>query len=272
MALRLQSGARIFTRTAMSAQPSIVSTSPRISNGNLRIGIAGWAVPADYRLESSARQTHLQQYSHYFNAVEINSSFYRPHRRATYQRWRDSVPSAFRFAVKVPKLITHERRLIGCADEIAAFVANASGLGEKLAVLLVQLPPSLAFEENAAREFLQLLTHAAQAKIVWEARNPSWFMAGADDLFDQFDIVRVRAHPVPKLCPDPAPEDADFLYLRLHGAPRMYYSSYPAEFLDGIRSDMATGARAETWCIFDNTAEGAAWPNARRVQDPSISR
>jgi uncharacterized protein YecE (DUF72 family) len=165
----------------------------------IRIGIAGWSVPAAYRIQSPAGRTHLEQYAEYFNAVEINSSFYRPHRLATYQRWRGSVPPGFRFSVKVPKSITHESRLAGCADEIALFTQSVSGLAEKLAVLLVQLPASFDFEEKAAREFLQILKDAFAAKIVWEARNPSWFAPGADDLFARFDITRVRADPAAPL-------------------------------------------------------------------------
>jgi uncharacterized protein YecE (DUF72 family) len=230
----------------------------------IRIGIAGWAVPAAYRVISSPPRTHLEQYAQYFNAVEINSSFYRPHRLETYQRWRGSVPPGFRFAVKIPRSITHDARLAGCADELAGFLQNVSGLDEKLAVLLVQLPPGFAFQRAPARQFLQLLKDGCAAKIVWEARNPTWFSHAVDDLFARFDIARVRAHPVPALCADPEPGNADFTYLRLHGAPRMYYSSYSQEFLDGLRSRIAVGS-ARTWCIFDNTADGAAWPNALSI-------
>jgi uncharacterized protein YecE (DUF72 family) len=215
-----------------------VTVLPHTSPGPdpTRIGIAGWAIPAAYRLTSSLPRSHLEQYAQYFNAVEINSSFYRPHRLETYQRWRSSVPPGFRFAVKIPRSITHDAQLAGCADELAGFLQNVSGLDEKLAVLLVQLPPGFAFEQAPALQFLRLLTQRAAAKIVWEARNPSWFSGAVDDLFARFDIARVRAHPVPALCAAPEPGNADFTYLRLHGSPRMYYSSYSQEFLGGLKN------------------------------------
>jgi uncharacterized protein YecE (DUF72 family) len=235
-----------------------------VCNG-VRIGIAGWAMPAALSDKSPERQSHLEQYSQYFNAVEINSSFYRPHRHHSYKRWSASVPASFRFAVKMPKLITHERRLVGCADEMNVFLHSVAGLGEKLGVLLLQLPPSAVFDEEVVREFLELLTKQTTAKIVCEPRNPSWFVSAAEDLFVRFGVTRVSAHPVPRHCPEKATENAGFVYLRLHGAPHMYYSSYSPEFLGGISSQIALGRHGETWCIFDNTAEGAAWPNARSL-------
>jgi uncharacterized protein YecE (DUF72 family) len=222
-------------------------------------------MPAALSDKSPERRSHLEQYSQYFNAVEINSSFYRPHRCNTYQRWSASVPGSFRFSVKMPKLITHEHRLLGCADVLHAFLHSVAGLGEKLGVLLMQLPGSAVFDEKATHEFLELLRKHTAAKIVCEPRNPSWFVSDADELFARFGVSRVSAHPVPRHCPDRALESSDFLYLRLHGAPHMYYSSYSTEFLQGIRSQITPAGYGEAWCIFDNTAEGAAWPNARTL-------
>jgi uncharacterized protein YecE (DUF72 family) len=233
----------------------------------VRVGIAGWAMPATLSDKSPQAQSHLEQYSQYFNAVEINSSFYRPHRLHTYQRWGESVPPSFRFAVKMPKLITHERRLSRCAEDLSAFLHSVAGLDDKLGVLLVQLPASAIFNEKVTREFLELLTGQTAAKIVCEPRSPSWFISAAEDLFAQFAVTRVNAHPVPWHCPGNTLEDRDFAYLRLHGAPRIYYSSYSPEFLKDISSQIAGDGdgHGQTWCIFDNTAEGAAWPNARSL-------
>ena len=94
--------------------------------------------------------SHLERYGAILNAVEINSSFYRPHRTATYERWAASVPEDFRFAVKVPKAITHERRLKDVGDLLDRFLSEVSGLGPKLGPLLVQLPPSLSFQAGIA--------------------------------------------------------------------------------------------------------------------------
>jgi uncharacterized protein YecE (DUF72 family) len=229
-----------------------------------RIGTAGWALPKVLRLSESAHKSVLEQYAQLFNAVEINSSFYRPHRRATYERWSASVPQSFRFSVKVPRLITHELGLLRCQNETLAFLDSARGLEDKLAVLLVQLPPSRTFDARVAGAFFSAPVQATAAHIVCEARNPTWFAATATAMFQKYGITRVVADPVPSGCEFSAPVPSSFAYSRLHGSPRMYYSSYSAGYLQGVAA--AALAAAQTWCIFDNTAAGAAWPDATMLQ------
>jgi len=89
--------------------------------------------------------SHLERYAQRLTAVEINSSFYRPHRRTTYEAWAAAVPECFAFSVKAPKIITHEFRLLGADRALDEFLGQASGLGIKLGPLLFQLPPSLGF-------------------------------------------------------------------------------------------------------------------------------
>ena len=235
--------------------------------GRIRIGVAGWSVPSAYRRAESSRRTLLEQYAEVFTAVEINTSFYRPHRFATYERWSASVPDQFRFAAKVPKLMTHELRLTGCRKEIEAFSGAVRGLRHKLGALLVQLPPSLAFDEAVARDFFQLLRAELAARIVCEPRNPGWFTAAADGVFSDLLVTRVSADPQPSGCKMLDPRPANFEYLRLHGAPQMYYSSYAAAHLKSLAAAIAARPPAhEIWCIFDNTASGAAWSNAAALQ------
>jgi uncharacterized protein YecE (DUF72 family) len=112
----------------------------------LWIGTAGWNVPARYEVPAGRGQ--LERYARALNAVEINSSFYRPHQRKTYERWALSTPEAFRFSVKMPRTITHNAQLANCDAMLDRFIAEVTGLGDKLGVLLVQLPPKLAFDEH----------------------------------------------------------------------------------------------------------------------------
>ncbi len=117
------------------------------------IGCAGWSLPKAYAGEFPAEGTHLQRYAQRLSCVEINSSFYRPHRTSTYERWAGSTPDGFRFAVKAPKEITHVRRLLAAEAPLEKFLGEVAGLGSKLGALLVQLPPSLAFERDLAEGF-----------------------------------------------------------------------------------------------------------------------
>ena len=112
------------------------------------VGCAGWNVPSQEKSAFPDGGSHLVRYAGGLPVVEINSSFYRTHRPATYARWAGAVPPAFRFAVKVPKAITHEAKLVGADGLLEAFLAEAGALGAKLGVLLVQLPPSLRFDEG----------------------------------------------------------------------------------------------------------------------------
>src|SRR5712671_2055336 len=85
---------------------------------NVHLGTAGWNIRREHAHRFSNEGTHLARYASLFNAVEINSCFYRPHRFTTYERWAASVPQDFRFSVKLPKVITHEARLVDSAPAL----------------------------------------------------------------------------------------------------------------------------------------------------------
>lgn len=91
------------------------------------VGCAGWNLGREHLSAFPTEGTHLQRYAAILGSVEINSSFYRPHRQQTYVRWADSVPADFRFCVKMPKRISHVRRLQHCEQELDEFLGNAPG-------------------------------------------------------------------------------------------------------------------------------------------------
>jgi uncharacterized protein YecE (DUF72 family) len=234
----------------------------------VRIGIAGWSVPSIFRRTESRDKNLLEQYAELFTAVEINTSFYRPHRFATYQRWSTCVPDQFRFAVKLPKRITHEHRLADCREEIKAFTDGVRGLGDKLEVLLVQLPPSLQFDARIAQIFFRALKMESAARIACEPRNSSWFTEAADAVFAEFSLARVSADPAPAGCESRGLKKSTFDYMRLHGSPKIYYSAYSPEYLHRLAGTIdANAPQIETWCIFDNTASGAAWSDAGALKN-----
>ena len=228
------------------------------------MGCAGWSLPRTAWAEFPAAGTHLQRYAARFNAVEINSSFYRPHQPGTYARWADSVPENFGFSVKLPKTITHQQRLLNCAPLLDVFLAQVSCLGDRLGCLLVQLPPSLAFDAGTAAEFLRALRERHTGPVALEPRHVSWFTAPADALLDAWQVARVLADPVVHEAGCQPGGFAGLVYVRLHGSPRMYYSAYDRAVLDAliIRLELAARSGANVWCLFDNTAEGAAVADA----------
>jgi len=232
-----------------------------------RIGCAGWALGRATAQHFPDDGSHLQRYGRVFNCVEINSSFYRPHRPATYERWAASVPGDFRFSVKCPKLISHDLRLARASAPLDDFLGQVCGLGDKLGCLLLQLPPAFRFDRVVVQRFFALLRKRHAGSVVCEPRHPSWFSADAAETLDKHRIGRVLADP-PVVAGAGAqpPRAGDVSYWRLHGSPRMYHSPYSDAFLCATAASMQAARSKQAWCIFDNTASGAAVPNALRLR------
>ena len=224
----------------------------------INVGTAGWSIPRDEAGGFPQEGSSLERYAARFPVGEINSSFHRPHRHSTWERWRDSVPDGFRFSVKVPKTITHQAKLVDCRGLLDDFLAQATALREALAVLLVQLPPKLAFDASTASAFFADMKARTSVSIACEPRHESWFSADADALLAENEVARVAA--------DPALSDAAarpggwpaLRYWRLHGSPVIYRSSYAERVADYAKALQADADGRETWCIFDNTASSAA--------------
>ena len=230
----------------------------------VRIGTAGWSLPRILQDRFDGDGAHLARYARVFDAAEINSSFHRPHRPATYERWAASVPASFRFSVKIPKTVTHERKLVDADALLERFLDEAAGLGATLGCLLVQLPPSLALEADIAQRFFATLRARWTGDVAVEPRHASWFDAAGDALLREFRLARVGADPARVPAAARPAGDSSVAYWRWHGSPRMYWSSYDdavlAALADDVRAARAAGSRV--WCIFDNTTSGAATANA----------
>jgi len=210
----------------------------------------------------------LSRYATRFNAVEINSSFYRPHQRKTYERWAGSVPADFRFSVKLPKLITHELGLRNAGAALDRFIDEVGGLGAKLAGALVQLPPGLAFDARVANQFFAPLRRRFPYAIACEPRHASWFTPAPERIWARYRIARVSADPVLHPHAQASGDHGPWRYWRWHGSPRVYYSEYSDQALQRLAAEVrATSADGTTsWVIFDNTAHGHATANAARLQ------
>jgi uncharacterized protein YecE (DUF72 family) len=229
----------------------------------LLIGTAGWSVDRQ-ETRFSQSGSALERYASIFSAVEVNSSFYRRHRPSTWQRWYETVPADFLFAVKLPKVVTHDLALVGVERELDDFISDVEPLRNKLGAVLIQLPPRLKFAPAIALSFMQALRDRTDVPTFVEPRHVSWASAAAEELLVGFAIKRVYADPQLaelQLAAGPQPG-----YLRLHGSPKVYYSEYTEAQLRSYASLMATRTEM-TWCIFDNTASGAALRDALKLFD-----
>ena len=231
------------------------------------IGTAGWAIPAIDRDAFQNSGTSLERYASVLRGVEVNSSFHRPHRRSTWERWAASVPDDFRFAAKMPKEISHVRRLVDAQAPLEQFLVEVGGLGAKLDLLLLQLPPSLVFDGATMSSFLDAVALLTDTPVVCEPRHSSWFEPEAGALLAERRVARVAADPVKT--PDAAHPGGwrGVTYMRLHGSPVMYRSAYDEDHLRAYASRITddTAAGRSVWCMFDNTAASAALGNALKL-------
>jgi len=191
----------------------------------IRLGACAWSFeewkgsfyPADL---PAARW--LEFYSHYFPAVEIDSTFYSAPAEATVRRWVEYTPAAFRFACKMPREITHSCRLHDCTAQLTAFLGTMEVLAPKLQVILIQLPPSFSPKDgrNALRGFLEQLPRDFRFAI--EFRHPGWHRPQIIRLLEKHRVCWVWADTSGlnerNLAPfEFLPRTTDFLYLRLLG-------------------------------------------------------
>jgi len=230
------------------------------------IGTAGWTIPAQYKSEFPDAGSHLQRYASRLKCVEINSSFYRSHKRATYEKWAAVVPEDFRFSVKVPRTITQNHRLENYGNKLSDFLQEVTGLGGRLGVLLAQLPPSLIYDADVAEKFFRDLAQGG-VTIACEPRHKSWFTPDSENSLKCLDVARVAADP-PRAPNDGAPGgDTSTAYFRLHGSPKIYYSNYSDDKLVQLAQKLGP----KDWCIFDNTAAFHALGNALTLQRDSFA-
>lgn len=226
----------------------------------IHVGTAGWNIPRAHRARFPETGSQLQRYAARLNAAEINTSFYRPHAPSTYARWAAAVPAGFRFAVKIPRVITHERGLTRVREPLARFLDEITGLGDRLGPLLVQLPPSHVFDGRRVGRFFERLRHSHEGPVVCEPRHATWTTGTAEALLTAFRVARVAADP-PRAAGLESPGGwPGLVYYRWHGSPRPYFSPYSMEQLRGLTVKLV--GQPEAWCIFDNTGSGSAAGNA----------
>jgi uncharacterized protein YecE (DUF72 family) len=232
-------------------------------NRRIFIGTAGWSIPRTSAHHFDGTGTHLQKFAAILTAAEINSSFHRSHEMVTYSKWAAATPRQFRFAVKLPRTITHDQQLRRVNLPLERFLKESSGLKSKRGPLLIQLPPSFAFERRTVKRFFDALRTRYDGPLVCEPRHETWFSQSASELLVSYRVARVAADPaILEIGKQPGAWNG-IVYFRLHGSPRKYWSRYSEEYIDVLARTLKEQSQsADTWCIFDNTASGAAIENA----------
>ena len=143
---------------------------------NLHVGTSGYSYKewkGNFYPEDLPAKEMLAYYSRRLPAVEINNTFYRLPQPGMIENWRDQVPATFQFSIKASQRITHIKRLKNCADETKYLLDTAALMGERLGVVLFQLPPNSKKDAERLKDFLALLPSDKRA--AFEFRHESWF-------------------------------------------------------------------------------------------------
>ena len=213
-----------------------------------------------YRAHFATEGSGLTRYASTFDFVEVNVTFYRAVREATFASWAEQTPEDFRFSVKLNRAVTHAARLSGNA-RLEEALAPMRALGDRLAAVLVQLPPSLAFDADRVEAFLIRLRATYEGMVAWEPRHPGWDCEEAASLLAAYGVTRVLTEiPTPQ-----TPRGDCGSYFRLHGTPRRYRSPYSTEQLRALAA-WITESAAPAYVVFDNTAGPAGVANGRELQ------
>ncbi len=191
----------------------------------IRIGACAWSFDGwrgGFYPPDLPNSQWLEFYANYFPTVEVDSTFYAAPSENTVRRWIEMTPAAFRFACKLPRDITHARRLRDCTVELNSFLHALEPLASKLHVILIQLPPSFAPKDGkpVLREFLRGLPRDFRFAI--EFRHAGWHRPQFIHLLEKNHVCWAWADTTPlnerNLAPfEFLPLTTDFLYLRLLG-------------------------------------------------------
>ena len=187
---------------------------------SIRLGTSGWKyddwVGTFFPEPKRGKPVdELAWYARHFDTVEIDSTWYHAPARHVVESWRRRVPDDFSFAAKVPRLITHDRALIDCREELEHFLGTMRCLENKLGPLLFQFPPQWSADEGAfaLREFLPLLPR--DMKFAMEFRHLSWFRDDFAELLQKYGVAWTLADP--NRFPPQLYATADFSYVRWLG-------------------------------------------------------
>ena len=209
--------------------------------GEVRIGTSGFSYPhwrGVFYPAGVAQAKWLEYYAERFSTVELNNTFYAMPKAETCKAWHDRTPDDFRFVVKLNRIITHRKRLVGCDRLLGDYLAAASQLAPKLAGVLVQLPPNLKASPAVLDAFLKACPE--QYRWALEFRNETWL---CDEVYDVLRSHKAALVVHDMIAGHPRVVTADWVYLRYHGPDGGDTSYSPkqlkaqAHFIEGYRED-----------------------------------
>lgn len=248
-------------RTAWISSTGSTELGPRDRvRRHVRIGTSGWQY-ADWREvlypKGLAQREWLRRYAEVFDTVELNNSFYGLPAAATFEKWKESVPTGFVVAAKLSRYVTHVRGLRDPEASVHLFLERAAHLGSHLGPVVMQLPPTLTVHEERLDRALGAFT--AHVRVAVEFRHPSWFTEGVRTVLRRHNAALVWADRAGRL-QNPEWVTADWLYLRLHGGSGRA-GNYGRRVIDRYAGRLAREVH-DAYVYFNNDRTGNAVRNA----------
>lgn len=232
------------------------------------IGCSGFSYKEwkkEFYPESLAQSKWFSYYTQHFNTLELNVTFYRFPTIKSLKGWYDKAPEGFTFSSKVPRSITHFKKLEGTERMLQDFYGLLKeGLNEKLSCVLFQLPPQFSYSEERLEKILNQANPSFNNVI--EFRNESWWRKDVQTILKKANISFCGVS-FPKIVHDEAVVNTPLTYYRFHGVPKLFYSEYDDAFLEKIAAQITQNKKVkQAYICFNNTASLAALHNAKFFQ------
>ena len=215
-------------------------------------------------------KSRLTYYASLFNSIEINSSFYKIPRCATYSKWSEMVPHHFQFTIKLWKGITHSSNTVFNAGELDRFMSAIHCLNHHKGCLLIQFPAGFTFPSDKLVHILERVSRLSAGKdwrIAVEFRNTGWYNMTIIKILEQYNASLVL-HDMPNSRLEDADQKSSFKYFRFHGELGDYRGSYNNAFLSSkavvIQSWLDKGI--DVYAYFNNTI-GCAVENLKTLNE-----
>jgi uncharacterized protein YecE (DUF72 family) len=242
-------------------------TKAKQKQGIYHIGTSGWTYDdwkGRFYPDGLARSRWFEYYASQFSTVEVNATFYRAFKDDTYLGWKNKAPKDFRYVLKAPRTITHQKYLIDVEEDIQTFVRSGLLLDDLLGMILLQLAPGTPYDLKLLKK--ALLAFPDPSIVAVEFRDPEWNSAQTENLLRDLGVTFCNADsPAQKLTRVLTSKRA---YLRLHGRRKWYSDFYNddelAEIAD-IARDLARRGASEVYVFFNNDYFANACANAKSL-------
>lgn len=233
----------------------------------LYVGTSGWSYAhwhGRFYPDDLQEREWLTFYARRFRTVELNVTFYRMPFENMIRGWRTRAPTGFLFAAKGSRVVTHRKRLKGVHRDVSRFLARIRGLGDRLGVILWQLPPSMQRDDKRLERFLKGLPNAFAYAV--EFRHPSWYAPAVCDILRESKVAMVDVSSMRMPCHHEV--TSDFVYLRFHGLAGGFAHDYTADELAPWAEHAAACLRKghRVYAYFNNDADARAPANAERFE------